>query len=214
MTTAGGGWTLVMVSSDDGTATWTQNNAALLTTDTTVVGTIDEPARDFKSRALHSLQFRDLLFVHQPSAITAVYGDVGDGSVGFAAFLDAVPYPNCGPLDQIGHAKTGGTLALAGQLCTTAVYFNPGDRDEGVSACLDLASVYNSAAVGPVWSASVNDGCPLDDPSLNGFGPENDLCANCGPANRENVGRGFGRAINANAGTPGAAENYLQMWIR
>jgi hypothetical protein len=214
MTANGGGWTLALTSSDDQRSTWTNANHALLTVDRDTVGDLDRTNHDFKSPALHAVAFADLMFWHQPSGVTAVYGQVGDGFDGFGAFLDRVPYPNCDTSSS--YPLTGGTLQLDGRLCTTDLYFNPGDFDEGGGACNSLTSLYNSASFGPVWSAAVNDGCPLDDPSLNGIGPENDLCGDCeeNAERRENRGRGFGSALDLNTGVDFEAENYIQMWVR
>jgi hypothetical protein len=213
MTTEGGGWTLVLTSSDDGRGTWSMENSTLLTLDEREIGDLEHPERDFKSRALHDIAFFDLYFRHAPSDVTAIYGDVGDGTIDFGNFLWDVPYPNC---TTAGYPLTGGTLSMGGRLCSTDLYLNAGDFDEGAAACEALSSTYNSSARGPVWSASTNDGCPLDDPSIHGIGPENHLCTDCEDTayRRENGGRGFGNALDLNTGAPDASETYIQMWIR
>ena len=66
MTTDGGGWTLIAVSSD-GQATWTWNNRHYWDTDTTTFGNLSNLSEDFKSPALHNVVMNDMLFIHAPS---------------------------------------------------------------------------------------------------------------------------------------------------
>lgn len=91
----GGGWTLVFVSSDDAQNTWTFGARPLMTTDATPVGSLDAIQRDFKSPAYHALQFRDVLFVHAPSGVTAEYEGVDTGNRDFGSFLASIEYPVC-----------------------------------------------------------------------------------------------------------------------
>ena len=79
MTTDGGGWTLVLVSSDDSQDTWTWFNRNYLSTDTTVFGSLSSLNQDFKSEAYHQAQVNDVLFIHYPSGIWAEYDDISLG---------------------------------------------------------------------------------------------------------------------------------------
>ncbi|WP_269821707.1 EGF domain-containing protein [Haliangium ochraceum] len=213
----GGGWTLLLVSSDDGVDTWTMEARARMTTDTTPIGNLAATTRDFKSPGYHVLPFSALLFVHQPSGITAAYGDVGDGSIDFGSFLDAIDYPVCDfALAGNGHELTGGTLTRQGPLCDTDLYFNLGDHElDNISICRNPAGSSNATAFGPVWSTGNNNGCPFDDPAGAALGPH-DVCGGCSPdiGARETDARGFGGPLGLNSGVAGQAENYIQMYAR
>ncbi|WP_428261114.1 fibrinogen-like YCDxxxxGGGW domain-containing protein [Haliangium sp.] len=212
----GGGWTLVLVSSDDGTDTWTMAARTRMTTDTAPIGDVHVLDRDFKSPAYHALAFRDLLFVHVPSGVTAEYEGVGDGSGDVGSFLGALPYPVCDlTLAGNGHALTGGSLTATGQLCDTDLYFNLGDHESGEAVCQDPRAGANTASFGPVWNMGNNNGCPFDDPGLASLGPQ-DQCAQCGPGTdtTEHEGVGFGTPLNLNTGDPGSGENRMLMFAR
>jgi hypothetical protein len=207
MGTDGGGWVLTATGSDDSQNTWTWDARAQWDSDTTPIGDIDHPEEDFKSPAHHEVAFEDLLFVHQPSGIWAEYDAVGDGSGTFANFLGGLSDAICYTGDD-GWAMTAGTLTVTGDLCSTDLFFNAMDMD-GVSCSS------HDDADGPAWSASNNVGCPLDDAGHYGFG-NNRLY----PSTESNAstatyfGAGFGGAIGENTGTLGAAENYIQVWVR
>lgn len=212
----GGGWTLVLVSSDDGRDTWTFASRALMTTDATPVGALDARNQDFKSSAYHVMPFRDLLFVHQPSGVTAEYEGVGDGQVSMAGFLGAIAHPICDlALADNGHPLTGGTLTADPPMCDTDLYFNLGDHESGLVTCADTTSSFNNATFGPVWSWRNNASCPFDDPSLASLGPQVQ-CGGCEPGidARETASLGYGFPLDLNTGAPGAGENFLQMFLR
>lgn len=212
---AGGGWTLVLVSADDGTATWTWDNRELLTTDTTLVGNVAVRDHDFKSAAYHLLSFADLLFVHQPSDTWASYDGVGTGASDIGSFMWALPYPQC-DLDT-GFAMTDGNLSLNGTaLCDTNLYFHPGDYDGSagnVAHCLNYTFVDSPGAYGPAWSPANNQGCPMDDPESAGLGPIPEtcgqVCEDLGRGGMELDGRGFGVAMGVDS--PG---DRLEMYVR
>jgi hypothetical protein len=208
----GGGWTLVMVSSDDGQATWTWNQRTLMTTDQTLVGNVHERNKDFKSRALHTLPFRDLLFVHAPSSVWAAYGGVSNGSSDVASFMAAISAPVCDlNLAGNGYPQSAGTLMVGGKLCDTDLYFHLGDFDGFGSEnyCRGVGDSQDST-YGPGWSVGNNGGCPFDDPGNASFGP--DIYPE--GASNEYGGSGFGWALDLNTGAPGAAANYIQMYVR
>ena len=215
----GGGWTLATVTSDDGVHTWTYNNRELFTTNEMVIGDLDHRDRDFKSLALHDIAFTDILFVHAPSGTTALYEDVGDGTASLAAFMAAVPFPNCDL--SSGYALTGGTLALGGTLCDTNLYFNAGDYDgEGLDRCQNMNLACNHAAFGPGWSDGSGDGCPHDDPGFTGMGPTYGV----GPALAQScpaylgfegsASVGFGGTLGLNTGMAGTGANHMAMYVR
>ena len=222
MTLAGGGWTLVMVASDDAQTTWTWGTRSLLTSAPTRVGDLDNLDSDFLSEAYELVKFTDLMFVHMPSGDHAVYADVGDGAVTLAEFLSGMPAPNCDPnLVDNGFAMTEGTLLTSAQdpdshLCDTDLYFNVGVAG---SVCEDpIPSV--AGAFGPVWHGDGTDDrtgeCDIfAAPSLYGLGPVGP-CVTC-PSNttvEESPHLGFANALGLNTGTPGAAENYMQIYVR
>jgi len=61
-----GGWTLVAVSADDGNATWTWKDRALLTSrDTSTFGDPADRSADYKGDAFHDLGFEDAMFVYR-----------------------------------------------------------------------------------------------------------------------------------------------------
>jgi hypothetical protein len=215
--TEGGGWTLIMVASDDGQDTWTWDERELMSVDTTLVGDVAVLNEDMKSQAYHDLLFADLLFVHAPSGVTAAYEGVGDATMDLGSFIDAVPYPNCDlSLAGNGYAQTGGSLSVTGNLCDTDLYFNLGDHESGESTCADFTSSWNHATYGPVWSAGFNNGCPFDDPSSAGLGPSNADCSSCSSTDgaTEIGGLGFGSAAGLNTGAGDAGENYLWVLVR
>ncbi len=216
LTLEDGGWTLALTTSDDAVATWTWTQRLLMSSDTTLVGDVSLSNEDFKSQAHHDIYFFDLLFVHQPSGITAEYEVVSDGSVALADFIGAIDSPNC-DLAMAGnsHELSGGSLTLGGNMCDTDLYFNLGDHESGEAYCLDLNSTWNHATYGPVWSMGNNNGCPFDDPSGGGFGPTNP-CPSCdaGTEDTENTNRGYAGTLGLNTGIAEEAENYMQMYVR
>ena len=211
----GGGWTLLMVSSDDGQHTWTMDARTRMTTDTAPIGALDEIHRDFKSPAYHALRFRDLLFVHAPSGITAEYAGVDDGTRDLGSFIAGIPFPVCDEaLGGNGHPLTGGTLTQ-GTLCDTDLYFNVGDHESTEATCNNLAAANNHAAFGPVWSRANNNGCPFDDPDRVALGPQNQ-CGQCaaGTSASERFALGFGSALGLNTGARNTGANHMQILAR
>ncbi|MCB9741997.1 MAG: putative metal-binding motif-containing protein [Alphaproteobacteria bacterium] len=102
MSEEGGGWILLAVSSDDGTATWTWDARRLLDSDTSTVGSVQDITLDFKSDAWHALAFTDLLFIHRPPDVTAAYAAVGDGSADLGSFIRG---PGRGALPRPRHRR-------------------------------------------------------------------------------------------------------------
>jgi hypothetical protein len=210
MTRDGGGWTLTLVSSDDDQTTWTWENRLLMSSEARAIGSLDALDHDFESSAHVDVGFADLMFLHQPSGVWAAYDRVGDGTLGLAGFIAGVGDPICyDPGD--GYAMTAGTLALLGDLCSTELFISPQDWDgRGCSADND------GHTHGPAWSVANNDGCPFDDPgSVSGLGPNH----NDGQQHMEcrmpfENCRGFGEKAGLNTGMHGAAENYMQVFVR
>ena len=206
----GGGWTLAVVSSDDGQDTWTWARRDRWTTDTTPVGSAGMLREDYKNEALHELVYRDVMFIHVPSTIWAVYGGVGDGSGSFSDTLASAPVPNCEPTS--GFAKTAGPLLAAGSLCNTDLYLHPGDYDGNQIRCSTLFStgLSDDSTFGPAWSASNNQSCPFDDPANTSLGPD------FHDDSQENPGNGFADAlgINVSSGGSGAGINSMRMYLR
>ena len=216
MSKEGGGWTLVFVVSDDDQDTWTWNDRLLFSTQNTSVGDLAMIDHDFKSPAYHVLPFTDLLFIHQPSDVWALYGAVGDGSSSLANLVTTTDSPVCDyELAGEGYPLTAGTLLGAGDLCDTDLYFNLGDHDVDLDECMDFGSLSNTASFGPVWSADGGDGCPFDDPAEFGLGPHGP-CGVCPDSfgDSEFDYLGFANALDLNTGAIGAAENYMQIYVR
>jgi cysteine-rich repeat protein len=212
----GGGWTLVFVSSDDDVDTWTWNNRAKMAAEMDVVGDLANLNLDFMSPAYHTIPATDLLFIHQPSDVWAHYANVGDGTMTLGQIVLAAGSPVCNYMLQgQGFELAGGTLTQSGLLCDTDLYFNLGDHEMDLNSCMDFGSGSNTASFGPVWSANKGAGCPFDDPAEFGLGPHGP-CGAC-PMNfpsTEFTYLGFANALNLNAGTPGAGENYMQIYVR
>ncbi|MCB9744522.1 MAG: hypothetical protein H6741_10870 [Alphaproteobacteria bacterium] len=202
-----GGWTLIAVVSDDGTATWTWNNRDYWGSDTTTFGSSADLSRDYKASAYHRLLFEDLLFVHStPGDPTnpdwAAYHGVGDGSQDLGSHIDAIPertlYSN-----GDGAAMAAGTLSTSSTLCTTRLVFNACGRD-GSGSCADADDTH-----GPTWNINNNNGCPYDD-----TGPYGGMGPHRGNASTEWGTLGFGWALGINTGSAGAAENYMEVYAR
>ena len=216
MSKDGGGWTLVFVASDDNTDTWTWNNRAKLGGEPDEVGSLDSTNEDFMSRAYHNIQMRDVLFIHQPSDVWAAYNGVGDGTRTIGEIIFSIGAPVCDyMLDDAGFEMSDGTLTSSGQLCDTDLYFNLGDHEIDLASCMDFGSGSNTASYGPVWSADKGAGCPFDDPAEFGLGPHGPCgaCPNDFPSTEFNY-LGFANALMLNTGTAGAAQNYMQMYVR
>jgi cysteine-rich repeat protein len=211
---AGGGWTLVIVSADDGHHTWTWLNRELMATDTFLVGNVEVRNEDYKSAAMHLVAFSDLLFVHEPSEVWASYDDVGDGTSDVATFMTGLPSPQCDP--SSGFPMTDGELTQIGtNLCSTDLFFHLGDHDGptgGLGYCEAFTSVNASSTYGPAWNAGNNDGCPLDDPEQSSLGPQR--LASYGPypqsiEGEEVDGRGFAYAMGLVQ-----PDDRLEMYVR
>ncbi|MFU8804216.1 MAG: fibrinogen-like YCDxxxxGGGW domain-containing protein, partial [Bradymonadaceae bacterium] len=86
----------------------------------------------------------------------------------------------------------------------------PGDYSGNASShCEDRNRSGNDIAYGPAWSGDNDSGCSFDDPGQRfGLGPDSNS------PSTEREGRGFGWALGLNTGSSGAAENYLQLFIR
>ena len=216
LTTEGGGWTLAWVVSDDGTNSWTWDDRLLMSADTTTFGSVTDRTADFKSMAAHEVLFEDLLFVHNPSGVTAEYELVGDGTMDFGSHIDSLASPNCDfGMAGNGHPLTGGTLTLGGNMCDTDLYFSLGDHESNLAYCLNLSSSYNHATYGPAWSHGNNNGCPFDDPSSHALGPANE-CASCssGTEVTESRGLGFASTLGINTGSAGSGTNHMWVYVR
>ncbi|MDP6946055.1 MAG: fibrinogen-like YCDxxxxGGGW domain-containing protein, partial [Myxococcota bacterium] len=212
MTTDGGGWTLTVVSSDDGQDTWTWNNRHYWDTDTTTFGSLDALNEDFKSRAHHTVAMDDLLFVHAPSGVWAGYAGVGDGVQDLGALVASYGAPLCHG-EESGHPLSAGTISATAGLCSTDLYFNAQDQD-GTCCC---GGDTNDNTWGPSWSTSFNSDCPFDDPgNLGSLGP-NEAWPEYEHSIEDNpdiIGVGFGQALGQNAGGPNTGENNMRVYVR
>lgn len=211
---AGGGFTLVIVSADDGHPTWTWQNRELLTTDTFLVGNVAVLDEDYKSAALHLVRFSDLLFVHEPSGVWASYDAVGDGTQDVASFMAVLPSPQCDL--AAGYPMTDGELTQIGTgMCNTDLYFHAGDWDGayGDQAYCEAWAGNATAAYGPNWSAVGNGGCPLDDPDGSSLGPSGlgsyDTYPPQGLEDVEWDGRGFANGMGLMQ-----PDDRLEMYVR
>ena len=208
MTTDGGGWTLVAVSSDDGQDTWTWNNRHYWDTDETVFGSLDSLGQDYKSRAHHELPVSDLLFVHSPSGVWAAYNDIADGQQSIGQVLSQYPSGSCLDPNVAGFPMSAGTLTVTGGLCDTKLYFHAGDCLSG-----------NDNGYGPTWNTGDDNGdkCPFDDAgNQSSLGPNDwfehhdlEMDVN-GFASLGNGSPGGG----LNTGVVGSGENNMRIYIR
>jgi hypothetical protein len=209
MTTDDGGWTLISVHSDDDQDNWTWNNQDYFDTNSTTLGSLDELNKDLKSPAMQKVEMTDLLFIHAPSGVWAAYSGVDTSGLTFGDFHSGIGMTCWNGID--GYPMTAGTLAVSTDLCSTDLYFNALDQDGG-SSCSSEES--EDPSYGPTWSTDLDDGCPFNDPGLRGaLGP---LRAN--PDYEQDpsysIAIGFGLANGLNTGTAGAAENYMQVYVR
>jgi hypothetical protein len=211
-----GGWTLVFTASDDAVNTWTWNNRTSLGDSGFTVGDPSQANTDFMSPMYHSLELGDLLFIHQPSGVTAIYANVGDGAQTLGQVIEAAGSPVCDyALGGNGYPLTGGTLSTSGSLCDTDLYFNLGDHEMDLVSCMDFGSGSNTASYGPVWNADKGAGCPFDDPAEFALGPHGP-CGVCPvefPSKEFNY-LGYGNALSLNNGAAGAGANYMQIYVR
>eukprot|EP01051_Picozoa_sp_SAG22_P007766 SAG22_NODE_558_length_9115_cov_15.267524_4_plen_1578_part_01 len=222
METEGGGWTLAAVSSDDGQHTWTWDNRHYIDTDTTVFGSLDHRNQDYKSAAVHSLVMNQILFVHHPTGVTAVY-TITDGPPGGESLSELIQrHPmSCG-VDKGFYELTSGTLTVKNRLCSTRLYVNPHDIDGGEGEFFPCNRANGDNAYGFAFSADQNNGCDLDDPGMiSSLGPSSHEGGNVSEFN----GRGYGWAIDggrvdnwandgAFLGGDGSATHFLQVYAR
>lgn len=163
----GGGWTLAMVSSDDGVDSWTWVERSRLTNPALSVGAFSNLTGDYKSFAMHDLPFKDLLFVHAPSGVWAAYHNVGDGSSSLAAFLAARDM-RCYAKNETGFPLSNGTLGsqdLSGLCNDASLYIHAQDYDGN-----EVCATSTGAGFGPMWNGNRAEAgvgrkqaCPLDD---------------------------------------------------
>ncbi len=203
MSEDGGGWTNVAVSAEDGQENWTWNQRDLWTTDTTTFGPlVDFQVRDHKNLGMHSIVFEDIFFRHS-STVWVSYHDVGDGTRTLDDFIASTPEPNCDP--NSGYPKTAGTLLDIGDICSTDLYFNIGDRDGTNIGCTSSNRIRANVTYGPAWSIDNGDGCEFDDSAFASMGPDK---AN---PNDERNSRGYGYIQSLNVLPSG---NFLGMFLR
>lgn len=201
----GGGWTLVAVSSDDATDTWTYTNRRYWDLDATPFGNISALNYDFKSEALSRLAATDVLVVHTPSSTWAAYGEIGDGSQSLASIIADYGDESCWRGGD-GFELTAGSLVASGGLCDTDLYLNAADHDGGGGSC--SCADCTDHAYGPSWNVDNGGGCPFDDPGAMGsLGPSSDQSG-------EGSALGFGAALGLNSGTVGAGENFIWLFVR
>ncbi len=220
MDMGGGGWTLALISSDDGQDTWTTNNSAWMGASPVPVGDVCglQPdfatAADYKSLAYNQLLFADLMFIHhsigggQAFETWAQYDGVSNNSQSIGSFTAAQPYPDCEPQ---GYPMTDGNLLVAGSLCYTDLFFNVADTN--VSDGEPCPGDYSS--FGPTWNIRIaNNTCSPDvfhSPGSNAsLGP----CAVDWGTHVEWVSLGFGTGLNINVGIEGSGENHIRMYVR
>jgi len=210
--TAGGGWTLIAVSSDDGQDTWTWDDRHLFDTDTTTFGSLSSLDADYKSAALHEVLATDLLFVHEPSGVWAEYAGVGNGVETFADLVAGAGGPNCLSHGD-GYAMASGTLSATGNLCTTELFLNVQDRDGADCS----TPVTGNDTWGPAWSATTNNPCPFDDPGVasslgpNLSEPSVEWSWQAGGADATAVGYGWAAGLNAAPYASGI--NYMRVLV-
>lgn len=208
MTQDGGGWTLLVITADDNANTWTWNNGTLWTTERIVIGSLSSLTNDYKAGAYHTMPGKDLMFMHLPSNIWASYHDVLDGVQDMGTFMQAQVQPFCDAAG--GWNLTAGTLTQGGSMCSTKLYFNPGDYDGRSRVFCETinGNSTDESTLGPAWSLGVNNGCDFDDPALGSMGPRQDS------RGQEVRAYGYGLTLNLNTGTQGTGVNAMRMFAR
>ncbi len=208
----GGGWTLVVVSSDDGEDTWTWADRHLWGSEVPV-GEAALPTEDHKSAAAYTLPMRDVLFVHEPSGKWAAYHDVSTTSQTLTELVLELggekSLPTCWVQDTDGFPMSAGNLEVGKDLCSTTLFFHAQDQNGGVLGFCPTGFLRNDAW-GPGWSIKTTNGCPFDDPAAGGLGPD----SGTGEWENESPARGFGGALELNDGLPNEGANRISMYVR
>ena len=208
MTSAGGGWTLVAVVSDDNQATFTWNNKGLWDNSLVSVGSIDTLNKDYRSPLLAQLPIKEVMFSHV-GGVWAQY-KVGEGKQSLGQLVAATTGnysgSKCYALNgNDGWPLVAGNLQNGGNLCNTSLYLNAADHD-GQQGCGD-----NEHSWGPVWNVKGPAGC-FDDPGEYGaLGP---VLSNPGNEGQNPPNLGFGWALGLNKGKVGAAQNWMRVYVR
>jgi hypothetical protein len=208
METDAGGWTLVQTASDDGNDTWTWTDRDLLTTDERLIGDVLARHRDYKSRAHHTLPFREVLVRHEPSGLWAAYdvsaaGDASEPHPSYAAFLLGLPTPPiCDAMAVPSFAMRAGTYTGGAAYCDTNLYFNAGDSQFGECA---TPHFYQNHTLGPFFRRSCGN---FNDPGQSGLGPDSER------AGEERRAYGFADALGLNTAPPYTGGNYVQVFVR
>lgn len=198
---AGGFWNLAVVVADDGADTWTWERRDRWE-NASPFGPDDRLDRDRKTVIFGNMGVRDLLVVHQPSGVWALYEGVGAGTTSLASLLQSAS-ASC-PGEEDGFEMTAGTLEAGGDLCSTRLFFHPRDHG-GVGTCGEGLS----DAWGPAWSTGSDSSCPFDAPGATGsMGPDR------ADPTRESLAFGFGDALDLNSGEPETGENRVLVYIR
>ena len=199
-----GGWTMIMVSSDDGQDNWTYDNGNYFTSDNTTFGDLTAMNFDLKSRALHEVGMTDVLFVHNPSNVWASYDSLATGVYGYEAFAQSHADSTCYTHGN-GYPMSAGTLTATGQLCSTELFINAIDRDGGTCGNGD-----GDDAFGPSWSVSdTNSSCPFDDPGvLSSLGPNASFPSEEGSSQDGGNPVGFGWALGLNTGVSSSGMSH------
>ncbi len=170
MTGAGGGWTHIATTADDGKNTWTTNNRAYLW-DKKVFGSTAQLNQDYKSKAYFTVPFNDMAFM-DAKGNWAAYAQVNQK----AGLTVAAWMPQklaCANAAGRSFKMTAGNLkatkpAKPGKMNSTTIYFSIYDN-EGCSCT--PGGPYNQNAYGPTWSYMNNSACGADDAGGFGWGP-------------------------------------------
>jgi cysteine-rich repeat protein len=218
MTTDGGGWTLVVVSADDGQNNWTWSNRKYWTTDTSTFGSPATLNKDYKSRAYREVLADEMMFWHEPSDIWAAYRvpELNAGKI-LPTIIDEKPM--CyGGITPVGIPMYAGNLAISvPHLCSTELFLSPQQQD-GTSAC-DVfvgCSLGDCGTIGPSWSSGTSGhGCPLDSPQDTGLGP-NPVTPDAESFNTftGTTSLGFGAVLQLNYGEAASGSNSIRFFVR
>ncbi|MCB9666358.1 MAG: hypothetical protein H6732_19765 [Alphaproteobacteria bacterium] len=205
MTVAGGGYTLVMISANDGANRWTWSNASYWGTSTTSFGDPNNLYGDYRAAPLiNSVPMRDVLFIHRPSSKYAEYRLVGTEQSLGSWMTTNMASPRCYGSGTGIPLRSGTITTSSTTLCSTSLMWNAQDQD-GSTTCQSNSS---TRAWGFHWSAYNGQACPLDDPSRAGLGPES------GSTTVEMDAIGFGRALGLNTGIAGTGSNRMEIYVR
>ena len=171
MDTDGGGWTLIAGIADDGQDTWTWSNLSLWQSDDGV-GAVTNLYADYALSIRQKLPMEDLLFYDLKSGAWLTYRDVGEGILGFGAWLEQESEEGCLEAKMEGVKPTYGDGIQGDELCAWQLWVEGGEVDESCAPPTAISWGWSVGTSSPVCGASLDEaasiggvGAQLSDPN-------------------------------------------------